>query len=173
MIHRLLQLLPDIDGARRAAAAETLLRREPDLTPSQAGEIAEAALAVLGDTQFAAVFGPGSRAEAAVAGGAAGLPPGLTISGRVDRLVVEPDRVLVVDFKSNRPAPARIEQADPAYLMQMAIYVAVLREVFPGRRIEAALVWTDGPKLMAVPENIIAETLMALRAGVDRDAASA
>ena len=39
-------------------------------------------------------------------GAAARLPPGLAISGRVDRLVVEADRVLVVDFKTNRPAPA-------------------------------------------------------------------
>jgi ATP-dependent helicase/nuclease subunit A len=109
------------------------------------------------------VFGPGSRAEAAIAGSAAALPEGLAVSGRVDRLVVEKDRVLVVDFKTNRPAPGRIEDADFAYRVQMAVYVAVLAEVFPGRKIEAALVWTDGPKLMAVPENIVAETLAALR----------
>ena len=71
------------------------------------------------------------------------------MSGRVDRLLIEPDRVLVVDFKTNRPSPARIEDADPAYLRQMAVYGAVLGAVFPGRRIEAALVWTDGPRLMA------------------------
>ena len=88
---------------------------------------------------------------------------GLAISGRIDRLVTLPDRVLVVDFKSNRPSPDRIEAADPAYLRQMALYAAVLGEVFPGRRIEAALVWTDGPKLMAVPENLVAQTLAELR----------
>jgi len=126
--------------------------------------MAEAAMGVLEDDRFAAVFGPGSRAEAAVAGSAAGLPQGLAVSGRVDRLLVEPDRVLVADFKTNRPAPARIEEADPAYLTQMAVYAAVLAEVFPGRRIEAALVWTDGPRLMPVPENIIAARLAALRA---------
>jgi ATP-dependent helicase/nuclease subunit A len=105
------------------------------------------------------VFGPGSRAEVAVAGGAAALPAGLKISGRIDRLVVLDDRVLVVDFKTNRPSPDRIEAADPAYLRQMAIYAAVLADVFPGRRIEAAIVWTDGPKLMPVPENLIRQTL--------------
>ena len=99
-----------------------------------------------------------------MAGHAPGLPPGLAISGRVDRLVVQPDRVLVVDFKTNRPAPARIEDADPAYLTQMAVYAAVLRAVFPGRAVEAALVWTDGPRLMPVPENVVAEQLAALAA---------
>ena len=75
------------------------------------------------------------------------------------------DRVLVVDFKTNRPSPDRIEDADPGYLTQMAIYAAVLRAVFPGRRVEAALVWTDGPKLTPLPEMLIAETLRRLPAG--------
>jgi ATP-dependent helicase/nuclease subunit A len=164
IVHRLLQLLPDLPASGRRAAAASLLAREIDLTDAQRQEMAGAALSVLEDERFAAVFGPGSRAEAAVAGAAAGLPAGLAISGRVDRLVVQPDRVLVVDFKTNRPAPDRIEDADPAYLTQMAVYAAVLAEVFPGRRIEAALVWTDGPKLMPVPENIVTETLARLRA---------
>jgi ATP-dependent helicase/nuclease subunit A len=163
VIHRLLQLLPDVAPDARAAATDLLLGRERDLTGPQRAEMAAAALSVLNDPQFAAVFGPGSRAEAAIAGSARGLPEGLAVSGRVDRLVVESDRVLVVDFKTNRPAPDRIEDADVAYRVQMAVYVAVLAEVFPGRGIEAALVWTDGPKLMPVPENIIAETLAALR----------
>jgi ATP-dependent helicase/nuclease subunit A len=163
VIHRLLQLLPDVAPDARAAAADLLLSREVDLTDPQRAEMAAAALSVLNDPRFAAVFRPGSRAEAAIAGSAAALPDGLAVSGRVDRLVVEKERVLVVDFKTNRPAPDRIEDADFAYRVQMAVYVAVLAEVFPGRRIEAALVWTDGPKLMPVPENIIAETLAALR----------
>jgi ATP-dependent helicase/nuclease subunit A len=44
----------------------------------------------------------------------------------------------------------------------MAIYAAVLAEVFEGRAIEAALVWTDGPKLMPIPENLLARSLAAL-----------
>ena len=164
LIHRLLQLLPDLTPAARAEGARSLLAREADLTPAQREEMAAAALGVLEDARFAAVFGPGSRAEAAVAGHAPDLPAGLAISGRVDRLVVQPTRVLVVDFKTNRPAPARIEDADPAYLMQMAVYAAVLRAIFPGRAVEAALVWTDGPRLMPVPENVVARQLAALAA---------
>ena len=165
LVHRLLQLLPDLPLDERAEAAAMLLLREPDLTPDQREEMASAALAVLEDPRFSAVFGPGSRAEVAVAGTAPGLPEGLAISGRIDRLVVETDRVLVADFKTNRPAPRRIEEADRAYIVQMALYAAVLAEVFLGRRIEAALVWTDGPKLMPVPGKMIAETLASLRSG--------
>ncbi|MBW8815275.1 MAG: double-strand break repair helicase AddA [Caulobacterales bacterium] len=163
LIHRLLQLLPDLPAAERAAGAGALLAREPDLTDEQREEMATAALSVLQDSRFSEVFGPGSRPEVAVAGTAATLPAGLKISGRIDRLVVLPDRVLVADFKTNRPSPDAIGQADPAYLRQMALYAAVLGEVFLGRRIEAAIVWTDGPKLMPVPENLIIQTLADLR----------
>ena len=162
LIHRLLQLLPDVAPAERRAAAAALMAREHDLTPEQRMEMAAAALGVLEDDRFAAVFGPGSRAEAAIAGTAPELPEGLAVSGRLDRLVIEPERILVADFKTNRPAPARIEDADLAYVTQMAVYAAVLRAAFPGRRVEAALVWTDGPKLMSVPENLMAEALRAL-----------
>ena len=163
LIHKLFQSLPDLPADIRSEAAAKILSRERDLTEEHRREIARAALTVLEDPRFAEAFGPGSRPEAAVAGTSPELPLGLSISGRVDRMVVRPDRVLVIDFKSNRPAPDRIDNADPAYITQMALYVAVLREIFKGRRIEAALIWTDGPKLMPVPENLIASSLAAVR----------
>jgi ATP-dependent helicase/nuclease subunit A len=166
LIHRLLQILPDLPPERWDEGAAALLARERDLTDAQRAEMADAALGVLRDLRFSEVFGPGSRPEVAIAGGAAALPDGLTVSGRIDRLVVLADRVLVADFKTNRPSPSVIEAADPAYLRQMAVYAAVLGEVFPGRRIEAALIWTDGPKLMPIPENLLAASLAELgRAG--------
>jgi ATP-dependent helicase/nuclease subunit A len=159
LIHRLLERLPDIAPEDRAEAAVRLLARERDLTDEQRAEMIAASFGVLNDDRFAPVFGPGSRAEVAITGSAPDLPPGVRVSGRIDRLVVTPKRVLVVDFKSNRPAPARIEDADPAYVMQMAVYAAVLRRLYPDRPVEAALVWTDGPRLMAVPGDLMDQTL--------------
>ena len=118
---------------------------------------------MLEDARFAEVFGPGSRAEAALAGTAPGLPPGVAISGRLDRLVVGPEKVLVVDYKTNRPAPQAIADADPAYIAQMAVYVAVLRALYPEKAVEAALIWTDGPRLMPVPQKVIEQALESLR----------
>jgi ATP-dependent helicase/nuclease subunit A len=155
IIHRLLERLPDVAPDRRAAAAARSLAREADLSEDQRAEMAMAALSVIEDPGFAAVFGPGSRAEVAIGGGAASLPPNLKVSGRIDRLVVLPRRVLIIDFKTNRPAPADIDHVEPAYILQMAIYTAVLGELYPDRSVEAALVWTDGPRLMAVPPDVM------------------
>ncbi|VTO10542.1 ATP-dependent helicase/nuclease subunit A [Brevundimonas vancanneytii] len=155
LIHRLLERLPDLPSPDRPDAARRMLARERDLTDDQRAEMIAAAFGVLDDARFAPVFGPGSRAEVALTGTAPDLPSGVSISGRIDRLVVTPQRVLVVDFKSNRPAPDWAEDADPAYILQMAIYAAVLRRLYPDRAVEAALVWTDGPKLMAVPQDLM------------------
>ena len=114
---------------------------------------------MLDDARFAPVFGPGSRAEVALTGSAPDLPPGVAINGRIDRLVVTPEKVLVVDYKTNRPAPDAVEAVDPAYVLQAAVYVAVLKRLYPDRPVEAALVWTDGPKLMRIPETLLAAAL--------------
>jgi ATP-dependent helicase/nuclease subunit A len=162
LIHRLLQMLPDIAAGERREAAALWLARERDLSQDQRAEIARATLGLLSDDTFAAVFGAGSKAEVALAGHAAGLD----LSGRVDRLVVEDHRVLVVDFKTNRPAPDCIETADPAYIRQMALYAALLEQVFPDRAVEAALIWTDGPRLMPVPRALMDRALADLAEAV-------
>ncbi|WP_312406433.1 PD-(D/E)XK nuclease family protein, partial [Brevundimonas sp.] len=155
LIHRLLERLPEIPPADRPDAARRLLGREADLDEAQRAEMIAAAFSVLDDARFAPVFGPGSRAEVALTGSAPGLPLGVSINGRIDRLVVTPERVLVVDYKTNRPAPDTIEAADPAYVLQAAVYVAVLTRLYPDRPVEAALVWTDGPKLMPIPQAML------------------
>ena len=162
LIHLLLEHLPEMPVADRRDAAARLLARQRDLSDAQRDEMIAAAFGVLEDDRFAAVFGEGSRAEIALTGAAEALRPGVVINGRIDRLVVTPERVLVVDYKTNRPAPDRIENADPAYVAQMATYVAVLKRLYPDRRVEAALVWTDGPKLMPVPQALMDAALAAL-----------
>ncbi|MBA4805107.1 MAG: double-strand break repair helicase AddA [Brevundimonas sp.] len=151
LIHRLLERLPDLPAEERPDAARRMLARERDLSDAQRAEMIAAAFSVLEDARFAAVFGPGSRAEVAIAGQYEGAP----VAGRIDRLVVTPDRVLVVDYKTNRPAPDHAADADPAYILQLAVYASVLRDLYPDRPVEAALVWTDGPRLTPIPPELL------------------
>ncbi|WP_312125460.1 double-strand break repair helicase AddA [Brevundimonas sp.] len=159
LIHRLLERLPDIAPDLRRTMAERLLSKETDLDDDQRAEMITAAFSVLDDARFAPVFGPGSRAEVALTGTAPELPAGVKINGQIDRLVITPERVLVVDYKTNRPAPDDLDNVDPAYLTQLAVYAAVLRQLYRDRTVEAALVWTDGPKLMPVPNDILMKVL--------------
>jgi ATP-dependent helicase/nuclease subunit A len=158
LVHRLLQSLPDLaPGARAAAAARFLASPAHDLDAEQRAEIAAVTLAVLDDPALAALFGPGSRAEVPIVGLIDSADGPQAVSGQVDRLLVAEDSVLVVDYKSNRPAPATEAEVAPVYLRQMATYHTVLSEIYPDHRIDCALLWTDGPRLMQLSPAILGE----------------
>ena len=149
LIHRLLQSLPDLPPERRRVAAQTFLARPVHgLDAAAAAAIAAETLAVLDHPEFAALFGSGSRAEVPIVG----LVGGRVLSGQVDRLLVAGDAVLIVDFKTNRPPPSRAEDVPSLYLAQLAAYRAALRSIYPGRAVRCLLLWTDGPRLMELPE---------------------
>jgi len=78
------------------------------------------------------------------------------ISGQIDRLVMTGDELLIVDFKTNRPPPSRPDDVAPLYLKQMATYRAALRQIFPNLPVRAFLLWTDGPKCMELPDELMA-----------------
>ena len=155
-LHRLLELLPDLPPQKRSAAADQLLSRlAPETDQQERAKWREEVLAILADPQFTAVFAPGSRAEVSIAGTPKGAPRGVNFSGQIDRLAVNDQKVLVVDYKTNRPPPADINDADPIYIAQMAAYRALLQEIYPDHEIECALLWTFDARLMPVPGKLM------------------
>jgi len=152
LVHRLLQSLPDVVAeGRRDAALRYLARNAGDWTEGEREALAESMLAVIGDPRFAPVFAPGSRAEVSIAGRLErpGRPPAL-VSGQIDRLVVTPAEVLIVDYKTNH-APPTVEAGVPTgYLRQLALYRAVLQKLHPQLPVRAALLWTETPELMEI-----------------------
>jgi ATP-dependent helicase/nuclease subunit A len=149
LIHGLLQHLPEHEEARwEELARRHLARPGHGLDPSEQEATLAETLAVLRHPALGGAFGPGSLAEAPLAGVVDGIP----IAGQVDRLLVGPDRVLVLDYKTNRPPPSEVAAVPPAYLRQMAAYRAVLRAAWPGRRVECALVWTWSGHVMPLPD---------------------
>lgn len=154
LIHALLERLPSVATERRADAAERWLAEAGGIAePAVRAELSAAALGVLADSRFAALFGPDALAEAPIA---AVVTDGHVVSGTADRLLVTDDRVLVVDFKTGRRAPGSLEEVPPYHVRQMAAYVAALEVVFPGRRVEAGLLYTAGPVLFALPAELVA-----------------
>jgi ATP-dependent helicase/nuclease subunit A len=156
LIHRLLQSLPSVEPARRAAAAAAFLARPGlDIDADARGEIATAALAVLEDDAFAPVFADGSLAEVAIAGLLPGAEEQHSLSGKIDRLAVTNAAVLIVDYKTNRRPPTVADQVPAAYLRQMAIYRAGLSAIYDDRPIRCALLWTEGPTLMPLADDVL------------------
>ena len=153
LVHRLLQSLPDIVAARRRdAAAAWLARPVHDLGEETVAAIVDETMAVLEAPELAPLFGPGSRAEVPFVGTVGGR----VLSGQIDRLLVTPTAVAIVDYKTNRPPPERIDDVADVYLRQMAAYAAAMEAVYPGRSIACHLLWTEAPRLMTLPDDILA-----------------
>src|SRR5262245_14297957 len=151
LVHRLLQSLPDIASAARAEAARRYLARNAaEFSVEERETMVEQIRLLLDDPRFAQLFLPGSRAEVPIVGRLKGGT--LAVSGQVDRLAVTDEAVLIADYKPNRPAPRRLAEIPDAYVAQLALHRAVLGELYPGKRIRAALVWTDVPDLMEISE---------------------
>ncbi len=152
LIHRLLQYLPDLPEDRRdRAAMHYLARPGHGLTEDEQREIAAEIRAVLDLPAARPLFGPGSMAEAPVAGAVGGT----AISGQIDRLAIGAQTVSVVDYKTNRPPPADAAATPPVYLRQMAAYRALLRRLYPAHRVDCFLLWTAAPRLMALDDSLL------------------
>jgi ATP-dependent helicase/nuclease subunit A len=166
LIHRLLQSLPDIEPARRQAAAHSFLARAAAFSMDERNRFVGQALAIFADLRFAELFAPGSRAEVPIVG-RLGRRCGseILVSGQIDRLAITPHAVLIADYKTNRDPPTNVDAAPPAYVGQLALYREVLSKIYPDRPIRAALVWTELPDLMELPADMLDQALVRITSG--------
>jgi ATP-dependent helicase/nuclease subunit A len=156
LVHRLMQSLPDIPADKRLKAAEDYLARAgQDLAAEDRAKIAEQVMLVLEDARFYELFAPGSRAEVPIVGRLILGGEEVRVSGQIDRLAVTQSAVLIGDFKTNRPAPRRIEDVPPNYLRQLALYRAVLAKLYPQRVLRAALILTEVPDLIELSGELL------------------
>jgi ATP-dependent helicase/nuclease subunit A len=154
LLHLLFERLPGVAADDRRRLADAWLERSVGVEDAELRRrLIEDACRIISDPAHAGIFGPEALAEAPIA---AVTPDGSVITGTVDRLLVADRSVRLVDFKTGRRVPANAAEIAPAHLRQMAAYVAALEVIFPGRTVEAALLYTSGPKLHPLPPDLLA-----------------
>ncbi len=163
-IHMLLQYLPEVpEGEREKLAEDYLARIAGDWPEAERHNAALSVKAILGDQRFAPVFASGSRGEVAIMGTINLGGRDHAVSGQVDRISVDETSVLVVDYKTNRPPPKTVEAVPFAYRAQLALYKALLEPLYPGRVVETALLFTEGPFLLPLSDAVLDEAMRALK----------
>ncbi len=155
VIHRLLENLPQIEKSQQDDYARRILSQYSEFDQAQCAEILETVSKTINHPNFAEIFGEDSRAEVAIIGKSPILPDDIIINGTIDRILIDNDKVLILDYKTNRPPPQNIDETPMQYINQMAAYYAVLKETFNDRPIICALLWTDGPFLVQIPQEKI------------------
>jgi ATP-dependent helicase/nuclease subunit A len=147
-LHLLLEHLPGANHADHPALAAALI---PDT--AQHAELLAEAQAVI--AAHPALFTATALTEVELTATLLGQP----MLGTVDRLIVEPTRILAIDYKSNRVLPATPDQTPDGILRQMGAYAAALAQIYPGRRIETAILWTRHAQLMPLDPDIVSAAL--------------
>ncbi len=148
LVHALLQHLPEVDAKDQERAARAFVAvRGIGLTQDLQEEIVAELLAIVRDASFAPLFRPGSLAEVPVVARIGGYD----LEGQIDRLAKIDGGLLILDYKTNRPPPKTLDEVAPGYIAQLAGYRQALKGLYPDLALRAALLWTDGPRLMEIP----------------------
>ncbi|PDT52085.1 MULTISPECIES: double-strand break repair helicase AddA [Sinorhizobium] len=156
ILHRLLQVLPTIDGAERRDAAERYLSRAvPRWPETERQALSRAVMEVLEHPDLQPLFGEQSRAEVSVMGTLKLGSQEFAVSGRLDRLAVAGDTVTIADYKTNRQVPASVAEIPTVYRRQLAIYRELLRPLYPGKQFRCVLIFTEGPAVWVLPDPML------------------
>lgn len=156
-LHALLQHLAKVAPPDRPAVAARAL---PLLLPQALDQhqgLAAKALSILSRPELAPLFAQGSRAEVPFLATAQHKGETVTVAGRIDRIVTTPGGVLLVDFKSDADPVMEPGRVKPGYLTQLGLYALVAKQLFPGQRIEAGILWTGLESLLKLPDAALAE----------------
>ena len=136
LAHRLLELLPSVTPARRGEVAQPILRQYHDLSESAKEDILQRVEAIIMMPELAPLFSKEALVEAPING----RVHAVGVAGQIDRLYVGADRIILADFKTGQrpdgPPPA-------SYVEQIALYDALLAQIYPGKDITSWLVWTQ------------------------------
>jgi len=159
LIHALLQYLPAIPAYRRRGLAQAYLtaRLGEESSPAIA-EIMDTLFAVLEDKRLAMLFGADGRSEAALMGLVPVKGVMRAISGQIDRLAINSGRIIFADYKTGKPPEAE-KDIPPIYKMQLALYAALLRAIYPERSIEAWLIYTQSMRVFRFENDALAPLL--------------
>ena len=128
-----------------------LVRQAANMDGAAHEEMIAAAPRVLDTPDWSAIFASGALAEVPLAATVGGQ----VITGTIDRLLVTESRVRLVDFKTARRPPESIAAIPSGTLRQMAAYVAALGVIYPGREVEACVLYTHVPRLFVLPDDLL------------------
>lgn len=146
LIHKLLQFLSQNNEGTAAIIDEYLAKNAADFSAPQKEQIKLEVLNLFKQAELAEIFGENSRAEVPIVGEV----DGKIISAQLDRLVVLPHKVMVVDFKTNRPAAKNLAETPPVYVNQLNAYAKLVQKIYSGKQVETYILWTNETRLMRV-----------------------
>ncbi|KKC37874.1 hypothetical protein WH87_09370 [Devosia epidermidihirudinis] len=150
-LHALLQHLGRVEKSLWPQVVPKALQVLLGDAPERHAAIGAHAMSILTRPELAELFGPNSRAEVPFLINGQRDGQDIRIAGRMDRLVVNESDVLVVDYKSDAAVPTSPSAVPNQYRTQLGLYALVAGQLFPGRSVRVAILWTQLESLMNLP----------------------
>jgi ATP-dependent helicase/nuclease subunit A len=164
LVHRMLQMLTEFPEHARQEAASRYAERAARYWPrEERDKLVRDVLSVLSHPQLLPIFSKRSQAEVSIMGTLTLEGRDYAISGRVDRLVAMEDRVIILDYKTNRLPPKRVEDVPLAHRAQLAIYHEILKPLYPGKIFECVLVYTESAEIISLSMEVLSGSLAELK----------
>ncbi|MGB0690287.1 MAG: PD-(D/E)XK nuclease family protein, partial [Candidatus Puniceispirillum sp.] len=118
----------------------------------QGAQLKDEVFTILDDSRFADLFSDDALAEVPVTG----MVRDRGVSGQIDRLYIGDDSIILADFKTGI---AHDDTPPETYQRQMALYAALIAEIFPDKSIVCWLIWTETARLQEVTDSMRASAL--------------
>ena len=140
-----MQYITNIDEANRYNACLLFLKKElPTFSDKEYEGISKEVLGLC--HKYKDIFSSNSLSEVPIIGEV----DGKIISSKIDRLIIKDDVVIIVDYKTNRPAAKTIDDVPLIYLKQLSSYKRLLESIYPNKKVETYLLWTNTCNMMKI-----------------------
>lgn len=163
--HKLFEILPQYPREKRQAAARLVQQQltaqftlNVPMVDTDLQHIITDVCAIIDAPKFAGLFSDDALVEASVSGLVGHLP----IAGKIDRMIIQEDQVIILDFKTGKP-PASQTAHLLNYTAQMAAYGALLAQIYPEKNVRCYLLWTQNQTITEITpqhRSDIIETLL-------------
>ncbi|MDZ7823487.1 MAG: double-strand break repair helicase AddA [Ahrensia sp.] len=163
VIHKLLQMLPDIvPTERRSRAQHYCMNFDYRWRQNDIDDILGQVFSVLDNPRYAPFFNNSALSEVSIMGTLNIGGEERAVSGVIDRLVVTDDSVYIIDYKTNANPPRDMDAIPALYLRQMALYEALVSPLYPTKTVTAALLFTATPQMMVLKPSLLQDALASL-----------
>ena len=148
LIHKLLQFLPARNSSEREKIIRTYINKQgTDFSPQEQEQIIGEVLRLVNSPQFSDIFSHNCLSEVSVMG----KVDNRVISGQIDRLVILPKEIMIIDYKTNRPAAKSLADVPLSYIKQIKAYKKLISEIYPDKKITTCILWTNTAQMMEIP----------------------
>ena len=144
IIHKLLQFLPNINKDRQLQTIKDFLaQKATEFNEIEVEKICCEIAFLLNNKEFGKVFGANSKAEVPIMGEI----DGKIISGQIDRLIIDDNQVIIVDYKTNKNVPDKVPSV---YVSQLRAYKKLIQKIYPQKEIKTYILWTNTANMMEI-----------------------